>query len=266
MTLPTPLPDLMVAPTGARRGKSDHPELPVTLPEILATAQACHRAGAQGLHLHVRDAAGAHSLDPGLYQEATAALSETVPDMFVQITSEAAGRYGPDAQIEVIRALRPPSVSAAVRELVPDPAQEPAAQAFYHWAAEAGVIIQHIVYAPSELARFVGLVRSGVIPGTHHQLQLVLGTYADPDSSHPEDLGGFLDQMGRAPELGFDWMLCAFGAAETACLLAAAARGGKMRVGFENSLWHADGRVARDNADRVRAVLAALEKPATPRA
>jgi uncharacterized protein (DUF849 family) len=28
-------------------------------------------------------------------------------------------------------------------------------------------------------------------------------------------------------------------------------------VGFENSLWHEDGRLARDNADRVRAVMAA---------
>ena len=37
----TGLPSLMVAPNGARRSKSDHPALPVTLPEIVATARAC---------------------------------------------------------------------------------------------------------------------------------------------------------------------------------------------------------------------------------
>ncbi|MDZ4135170.1 MAG: 3-keto-5-aminohexanoate cleavage protein, partial [Paracoccaceae bacterium] len=52
--------------------------------------------------------------------------------------------------------------------------------------------------------------------------------------------------------------LCAFGAAETACLAAAFAQGGKARVGFENSLWHADGSLARDNAERVAAIAALI--------
>ena len=58
-------PFLMVAPNGARRGKADHASLPLTLAETLATARACHAAGADALHLHVRDEAGAHSLDAG---------------------------------------------------------------------------------------------------------------------------------------------------------------------------------------------------------
>ncbi|WP_375214420.1 3-keto-5-aminohexanoate cleavage protein, partial [Aquabacterium sp.] len=38
---PRPLPRLMVAPTGARRGKGDHPALPVTDDEIVETWRAC---------------------------------------------------------------------------------------------------------------------------------------------------------------------------------------------------------------------------------
>lgn len=70
----TPLPRLMVAPTGARRGKADHPALPVSIPEIVATAVACFAAGARAIHAHVRDAGGLHSLDPGLYRELLAEL------------------------------------------------------------------------------------------------------------------------------------------------------------------------------------------------
>ena len=48
-----PLPRLMVAPNGARRGKGDHPALPITDAEMIATARACHTAGADGIHLHI---------------------------------------------------------------------------------------------------------------------------------------------------------------------------------------------------------------------
>ena len=70
-----PHPFVMVAPTGARRGKADHPALPVTLPEILNAAVACHAAGADGFHLHIRDDAGVHSLDAGRYRETLEALA-----------------------------------------------------------------------------------------------------------------------------------------------------------------------------------------------
>jgi uncharacterized protein (DUF849 family) len=46
-------------------------------------------------------------------------------------------------------------------------------------------------------------------------------------------------------------MVCAFGTGETACLADALARGGHARVGFENSLWNADGSLAKSNEQRV---------------
>ena len=55
-----------------------------------------------------------------------------------------------------------------------------------------------------------------------------------------------------------DWAVCAFGQGETASLRAAHAAGGKLRVGFENSLVNEDGSIARDNAERVRAVAGLL--------
>ena len=55
------LPYMMLAPNGARRGRADHPNLPVSIGETVAATQAAVLAGADGLHLHVRDAAGEHS-------------------------------------------------------------------------------------------------------------------------------------------------------------------------------------------------------------
>ncbi|MGH6903418.1 MAG: 3-keto-5-aminohexanoate cleavage protein [Geminicoccaceae bacterium] len=61
-----------VAPNGARRTKTDHPDLPITPAEIARDAAWCADAGASVLHLHVRAGDGRHSLDPDLLAETAA--------------------------------------------------------------------------------------------------------------------------------------------------------------------------------------------------
>ncbi len=166
----TPLPRLMVAPNGARRSKSDHPALPIKLDELVETAIACNRAGADGIHLHVRDENDQHSLDVGLYREALAAVGQAVPDLFLQATSEAADRFGPEAQMRMIRELRPASVSLALSELLRAPVDDVTAAAFYKWAHDQGVGIHHIAYSPMELRKILQCIDDGIIPSNPHQL------------------------------------------------------------------------------------------------
>ena len=92
------LPSLMVAPNGATKTKTDHPALPITLDEVAETARACMAAGADGLHLHLRDIEGGHLLDSGAYREALEHLARELPAIPVQITTEAGGRYDPGHQ------------------------------------------------------------------------------------------------------------------------------------------------------------------------
>jgi 3-keto-5-aminohexanoate cleavage enzyme len=257
--MPAALPRIMIAPTGARRTKADHPALPVTIPQIVEAARTCALAGADGIHAHVRDADGLHVLNAGLYRELLAELARVVPDMFAQVTSESAGRYAPSEQRVLVRDLEPRFVSIAVREMLPDASEHDAGRAFYHWAAGAGVTIQHIVYSKAELAGFFDLCAAGIIPGGRHQIQLVLGSYDGRTTSRPEDISPLVETISKAaPEQSVDWGLCAFGKAETACLVRAVALGGKARIGFENSLWNSDGLLAEDNAGRVAAFVEAM--------
>ncbi|WP_370321533.1 3-keto-5-aminohexanoate cleavage protein [Oricola sp.] len=248
------LPEIMVAPNGARRTKADHPAMPVTIPQTVATAKACFEAGAGGIHAHVRDADQAHVLDAGLYRELVAELARELPDMTVQITTEAVGRYSPEEQRAVVRAVMPKMVSVALREMIPDPDTSEAAR-FYQWAHEAQIAVQHILYTPNEVSRLEELVETGVIPRDDLQCLFVLGRYAKDQESDPLDLLPFLDTLNMSA-LVADWAVCAFGRGETAALQAAFAAGGKARVGFENSLWNADGSLAADNAERVREISA----------
>jgi len=240
---------IAVAPNGARRTKADHPTLPLTATELARTAAECLDAGAAMIHLHVRDSAGRHLLDARAYDEALAAIKGLIDDRLVlQITSEAVGQYSPVEQMAVVRTVRPEAVSLALRELAPDAASEPAFAEFLAWLKREHVAPQIIVYSPEEAVRLAGLIQRGLVPWSEVPVLFVLGRYDATAAAAPADLEPFL--APGMPAFG-DWMMCAFGSNEAACAVAAAQAGGSVRVGFENNLWRAPGRLALDNAAQV---------------
>lgn len=250
-----------VAPNGARRTPADHVGVPIT-PETLAECAArCAQAGATWFHVHVRDEQGAHSLDPGRYAEAFAAIRERVGnDMVLQMTTEAVGRYAPAEQMAAVRQVRPEAVSLAVRELFAQDATLDEALAFAHELAEQGTAMQFIVYDAADLARLVALhQRPGGFQGCPEVL-LVLGSYALRRAGHPGELVPLLAAMPA----GWRWSACAFGASELACLAACAALGGGLRIGFENNVWLPDGRPAPDNAALVSRLAQTLDAMGLP--
>ncbi|KIC37848.1 aminotransferase class-III [Leisingera sp. ANG-M7] len=243
----------MVAPNGARRGRGDHPALPVTPQQTAETAAACFAAGVHALHLHVRDNEGRHSLDAGRYREALAAVRERVPAMAVQITTESAGIYDVTAQYVCLEALRPAAASVSVREMARDPGL--AARA-YALCAEAGTQVQHILYGPDCVAQLSAWYEDGIVPSAMRDAIFVLGKYNPPVLARPEGLAIFQD---AAADLGLTWAACAFGRQEQACLLAAVAAGGDARIGFENNIETPEGGLLADNAASVAAFVQAAK-------
>ena len=158
----------------------------------------------------------------------------------------------------MIRELVPSYVSIAMREMVRSSVEWGEAQEFYEWAQASNVEIQHILYTPAEIQEFVAALAQARIPGRTHLVQLVQGSYAH-GSTGQLPLADYLVELEKAEDMEIDWMLCAFGQEETNNLAAAARLGGKVRVGFENSIWNADGSIAKDNAMRVREVSLAIQ-------
>jgi 3-keto-5-aminohexanoate cleavage enzyme len=242
-----------VAPNGARRTQADHPALPLRPHEIAADAAACADAGASVMHLHVRDDAGAHTLDVQRYRTAVTQIQDALGDrMLVQVTTEAVGHYLPEQQMALVRELRPEAASVALRELVPDDSAIARAAGFFEWSQREGIALQYIVYDADEARRLVAWAQAGIVPQRTPNALFVLGRYAAGQQSAPGDLQPFL----QAWPAGWPWTVCAFGAAEASCMSAAIGLGGHARVGFENNLHRADGSVARGNADLVADVAA----------
>lgn len=251
------LPQLMVAPNGARRTKEDHPALPITISEIVSTARACHVAGADGIHIHVRDAKGGHILDAGLYREVLRELEIAVPSMLLQITTEAVGKYSAREQRQLVKDVRPKSVSVSIAEMFSDGNVKDALN-FFRWCHDENIAVQHILYGPTDLALLDD--RLGITEFTEKQQQMLfaLGRYTKNQQSQPEDLTPFINWLS-GNQWQADWAVCAFGQGETDCLRHAYNLGGKVRIGFENSIWHKNGAIAEDNAARIKEFLTECE-------
>lgn len=248
---------IMVAPNGARRSKQDHPALPLSADELASTARDCEAAGAAAIHLHVRDADGAHTLDAERYREATAAVREAASEDFViQITTEAVGRFTPEQQIACIRDVRPEAVSIALREIVPDRSGEASAAKLFAWMDGEGIVPQIILYEPSEVHTLFDLIDRRIVTPRDPFVLFVLGRYTVDQQSSSDDLDPFVEALGGRT---LPWAVCAFGRAEAACALRAARLGGHVRVGFENNFYLPDGTLARSNAELVAATAKEIE-------
>ena len=241
----------MVAPNGARPMKKDHSAVPVTILETVETAKACYDAGAEGIHFHIRDQGGQHILDAELCKKALFELQKKVPNMHLQVTTEAVGKYFPEAMRKLAYEVMPPGISIGIREMIPS--REPTNDdvKLYKSLTEAGTKIQHICYGPEDIDLLSNLLSMSNISKNGTWCMFVIGHYSGK-VSNPKDIPLFLDKLEEHNIKG-DWAVCAFGNEEISCLKKAIKLGGKIRVGFENSMLMPDGQVAPNNETKVKA-------------
>lgn len=245
---------IIVAPNGARKTKQDHDNLPMTINEMVAEAQACQMAGAAMIHLHARDAQGNHSLEVEDNYLIYHVVKEAVGDeMIVQLTTEAVGQYSPQQQMALIKAVQPEAASFALRELFPERESKRAGSDFFLWLAQQNILSQIILYDKTDIERYFQYRESGVLPDHNQHALVVLGRYHKDQQSSPWDLRDL--ELERFKQEGVRCAVCAFGAKEQDCLTSAMLLGLDVRVGFENNHLDATGAPAKSNANQVQALM-----------
>ena len=243
---------IIVAPNGARRGKSDHQNLPITAAELSLEAKLCQEAGATMIHAPARRSNGTHSLEIDDNRRYYDALKERVGDaLVIQLTTEAVGIYPVEQQMALVRAVKPEAISLALRELIPNESLQGQARDFFHELADLKIVMQFILYNAEEVSLYHQLKEQGVIPANKHHLLFVLGRYSQNQYSEPGELFPFIiEHKDDTP-----WAVCAFGRDEHRCASAALALDGDVRVGFENNLYNIRGQFAYNNAELVTQVV-----------
>jgi len=246
----------MVAPNGARLLPSEHDELPLIKDKIAQTAKRCEIAGAQAIHLHVRDDNLKHILDVKRYKETILDIQkECSQDFIIQATTESVGMYKPTEMISLIKELKPQATSVAIKELIPrenNISELKEAKDFYKFSRDENIGVQHILYSSDDLKKFHKLLEQGIITGDKHSILFVLGRYSKNLKSDARELIPFLKTL-EALQLkdSVHWMLCAFGQMEIPSLVAASILGGHNRIGFENSREQPNGVKATSNESQV---------------
>lgn len=244
---------ISVAPNGSYKTKKDHPNLPISPEDLALEAVNCQKAGAALIHLHVRDKEQKHTIDVAPYKEAISAIKESLGDkIIIQATTEATGIFTPQQQMAMVRSLKPEAISIAIKELMPEKANEDEAKEFLEWMLGEKISPQYVLYSAQELERFFRLKGEGIIPGKKQFVLLVLGRYSAGQESSPKDLEPFIEVYNKHNDKDVTWAVCAFGKSEAMCMLDATQKGGHVRIGFENNMYLSDGTLAVSNAALIR--------------
>ena len=88
---------ITVAQTGAFHGKSANPNLPITPDEISQSAYDCYNAGAAIVHVHARNKEGISSNDPNIYNEIGSRI-RTKCNIITQYSTAPANVHGATAE------------------------------------------------------------------------------------------------------------------------------------------------------------------------
>jgi uncharacterized protein (DUF849 family) len=240
---------IQVTPNGPF-AKDVHPNMPVTMAELLADLRTCFEAGATGVHLHARDRSGGETFEPSVVNETCLRVREIAASGggSVEIGMTTGAWILPDLAERIALIREWEGVDCATVNL-----SESGFEDVMSAMLDCGIGIDVGLWSPAEMDR---LVVSGLLP-------LVQRVSIELDAGEPyflqgeptrlaEQLNDALDEAGSTcPRLthgmnGWTWPL----------IRDAFLRGHDTRVGFEDSVLLPNGKTADNNA---QLVIAAVE-------
>jgi uncharacterized protein (DUF849 family) len=240
---------ITVAPTGAELAKSDVPNLPVTLDELVRTGKDCERVGAAMIHVHIRGADAKPTLDLGRLKETVAALrAET--SLVVQLSTGGAVTDPEEDRLRVLEAM-PDSASCTMGtvnfgddvfmnrwEFVVE---------LHKRMRERNIVPEYEIFDLGHLAALNRLLDEHGLPaGGHVHVDLVMGV----PGGMPGDVETLVAALRLMPA-GASFSATGIGRTSLPVMLASLSAGGHLRVGMEDTVSYARGERVRDNAQLV---------------
>ncbi|CCH78237.1 conserved hypothetical protein [Nostocoides japonicum T1-X7] len=241
---------ITVAPTGAELDKADHPQLPTTLDELVATAVDCEAAGASLIHLHLRDTEHRPTLDGGYLRAAVEAVRETT-DLVVQL-STGGSVHDPLSQRLTVLDADPDSCSltCGTTNFGDDVFLNPWGfmSDLYVLAQEREVVPEFEIFDLGHVWSMRRLLdRHGLPFGGRVHVDLVTGV----PGGMPGTPQAVMAAVQALPPEVTSWSATGIGRAHLPVLATALAAGGHLRVGMEDNVMYAKDREVSGNAELV---------------
>ena len=273
------------AVTGSVHTPSMTPHLPITPQQIADAAVGAAEAGAAIIHLHARDpATGRPDQSPEAFGKFLPMIKERC-DAVINITTGGAPGMTVNERIQPVVAFKPEVASLNMGSM--NFGIYPMLQRFskfkFDWEApflestrdlvfkntfkdiehvlnvgyEAGTRFEFECYDTAHLYNLRHFMDRGMLKAPLF-IQSVLGILGGA-GTHSEDVVHMKRTADRLFGDQYHWSVIGAGAAQLRVATMAAAMGGNVRVGLEDSIWLAPGKLAESNADQVRAVRKLIE-------
>ena len=225
------------------RAPGTHDALPVTPEQLARDAQAVIDAGARSLHVHARDGDGRESLEPAATDATVAALREAVPDVEISLST---GLWITDGDVQA----RYDAIGAwsELPDCVSLNVAEEGWRELGELLAERGIWIELGLFAPSHPSE---VADHGLL---HHCRRALV----EPQETAPQTAvttAGAIDGMLEREGITLPQLHHGTDHTTWAVLDAAHRREREVRIGFEDTLWLPDARLAASNAALVAAAV-----------
>ncbi|MBJ7357262.1 3-keto-5-aminohexanoate cleavage protein [Nocardioides sp.] len=248
-----PSPDrllITVAPTGAETAKSDCPQLPTTLEELVATARECEAAGAGMVHVHIRDDEHRPTLDLARLTDTVQALHQAT-DLVVQLSTGGSVHDPLDQRLKVLDA-EPDSCSLTMGttnfgdDVFSNP--WPFVCELYQLSQARGVVPEFELFDLGHVAALERLLgKFGLPAGGRVHVDFVMGV----PGGMPGTAAALVAGVAALPPEVTSWSATGIGRSTLPVMLASLAQGGHLRVGMEDVLTMARGVPVESNAQLV---------------
>ena len=235
------------AVSGAETTKENNPAVPYTPQEIADSAYEAYRAGASILHLHVRDRQGKPTQDLQVFKE-TIELVRAKCDMVIETTTGGAVGMSAEERLQPVT-LRPEmaSLDCGTTNFGDDYIVNtlPIMRQFARTMREYGVCPTLECFDISHIFSARQLMKEGLLDGPGY-----FGLGFNIPGSLPYTPELLATALRYLPE-GAQWTAIGISRACLPATLGALAMGGHLRVGFEDNVYYARGRLAKSNAELV---------------
>ncbi|WP_348814640.1 3-keto-5-aminohexanoate cleavage protein [Halomonas sp. H10-59] len=273
------------AVTGAIHTPSMSPHLPVTPEEIAEAGIAAAEAGASILHLHARDPDnGKPTQDPAMFERSLPRIKDAC-DAVINLTTGGSPHMTVEERMRPAMEFKPELASMNMGSINFGlfPMLDRYASLEHQWerehlensrdlvfkntfadiekamtlGAENGTRFECECYDIGHLYSLRNLLDRGVIGGRVF-VQSVFGILGGI-GPHPEDVIHMRRTADRLFGDAYEWSVLGAGSSQMRIAAQAAAMGGHVRVGLEDSLWLGPGKLAETNASQVAKVREILE-------
>ena len=241
---------ITVAATGAWPKKENNPNVPMTPKEIAEDVYACWKAGAAVAHLHMRDDEGNGTMNIEKFRETVSLIKEMKCGIILNLTTSGDLYATEETRMAHLSALKPEMASydcGSMNWMHSGLFLNPPA-----FLEKLGILMQENNIKPEIEAFDASFIynalhyqKTGVLKDPLH-FQFCMGT-AGGTAATIENLV-YLKSL--IPQ-NATWSAFGTGAGHMPILLAAIAMGGHIRVGMEDNVMYAKGRLANSNAEFV---------------